>query len=59
VQIRSRICCSVLVVLSFFFKRQLWRLRKECWRPELLRGSFGVDGDEEIGDDGEAVGERG
>jgi hypothetical protein len=27
--------CSGLVVLSFFFKRQIWRLRKECWRLEL------------------------
>ena len=50
---------ELLHVLSFFFERQLWRLRKECWRPELPRESFGADGDEEIGDEGEAAGGRG
>jgi hypothetical protein len=23
------------VILSFFFKRQIWRLWKECWKLEL------------------------
>jgi hypothetical protein len=49
---------SVVLFLLFFpssSKWQLWRLRKECWRPALPRGSFGVEGDEEIEEDGEAV----
>jgi hypothetical protein len=58
---RSFLRSVVLFLLFFpsFSKRQLWRLRKECWRPPLPQGSFGVDGDEEIGEDGEAAGERG
>jgi hypothetical protein len=53
---------SVVLFLLFFpssSKWQLWRLRKECWRPALPRGSFGVEGDEEIEEDGEAADERG
>jgi hypothetical protein len=45
----SFLCRSVLefaalfgfVILSIFFKRQIWRLWKECWRSELRVSSLG------------------